>query len=117
MRFLSLLFLLSIVSGFPSAQVEPERDYPLKPVAFTNVHFQDEFWAPRIETNRLITIPYCFDKCEETGRLSNFTKAAGRMEGKFQGIRFDDSDVFKVIEGAAYALSVQPDPEPEFVSG
>lgn len=85
----------------------------ITPVPFTKVKIQDNFWAKRIEINRRVTIPYDFRKCEETGRIDNFAKAGGLMKGKFQGIRFDDSDVFKVIEGAAYTLSVHPDKELE----
>ncbi|UCD75123.1 MAG: glycoside hydrolase family 127 protein [Phycisphaerales bacterium] len=85
----------------------------LTPVPFTDVHIRDRFWSPRLETNRTVTIPYCFDKCDETGRLDNFAKAGGLMDGEFIGIRFNDSDVFKVIEAAAYSLSVKRDPELE----
>ncbi|MCX5639027.1 MAG: glycoside hydrolase family 127 protein, partial [Planctomycetota bacterium] len=81
-----------------------------RPVPFSNIIVADEFWAPRIETNRTVTIPHDFRKCEETGRIDNFAKAGGSMKGKFEGIRFNDSDVFKVIEGAAYSLSTYPDP-------
>jgi len=80
-------------------------------VPFTDVTITDEFWGPRLETNRKVTIPYAFQKCEETGRIDNFAKAAGLMEGKFEGIRFNDSDVFKVMEGAAYSLQIFPDTE------
>jgi len=83
----------------------------LMAVPFTEVTFDDEFWMPRMRTNREVTIPYDFKKCEETGRIDNFAKAGGLMEGKFEGIRFNDSDVFKVIEGAAYSLQIHPDPE------
>ena len=89
------------------------RDYPVQPVPFTSVHVADAFWSPRIETNRKVTVWYDFRKCEETGRIDNFVKAAGLMPGSFHGIPFDDSDVYKVIEGAAYCLAVQPDPKLE----
>jgi DUF1680 family protein len=89
----------------------PGRDYPVRPVPFTKVRFTDTFWAPRMETNRTVTLPACFKKCEETGRIDNFAKAGGLMPGKFKGIPFDDSDVYKVIEGAAYSLAIHPDPE------
>lgn len=88
-------------------------DYPIRPVAFTEVNLADTFWRPRLETNRNVTIPYDFKKCEETGRIDNFLKAAGELKGKHEGLYFNDSDVFKVIEGAAYSLSLQPDPELE----
>ena len=91
--------------------VESQKDYPVKPVPFTEVQLADSFWSPRMEINRRVTIPYDFKKCEETGRIDNFAKAAGLMEGKFEGIRFNDSDVFKIIEGAAYSLSLHYDAE------
>jgi DUF1680 family protein len=84
---------------------------PLKAVPFTDVKFRDAFWAPRIETNRAVTIPHDFAMCEKTGRIANFARAAGREKGDFQGIFFDDSDVYKVIEGAAYSLATHPDPK------
>ena len=85
------------------------KDYPIQPVPFTAVHVQSEFWTPRLETNRLTTVWYDFKRCEETGRIDNFAKAGGLMKGDFKGIPFDDSDVYKVIEGAAYSLAIQPD--------
>lgn len=85
--------------------------YPISAIPFTQVTINDQFWAPRIETNRRVTVPYDFQKCEETGRNSNFAKAAGLMPGAHEGIFFNDSDVFKVIEGAAYSLMLKPDPE------
>lgn len=88
-----------------------DKDYPIQPVPFTNVSIDDTFWTPRIETNRNTTLPYNFKKCEETGRISNFSKAGGLEDGEFEGIFFNDSDVFKVIEGASYSLQVHNDPE------
>ena len=96
-----------------SQQDDINFDYPIKPVAFTEVNINDNFWAPRLRTNRKVTIPYNFEKCEETGRLRNFAIAGGLEEGKFEGIFFNDSDVFKVIEGASYSLQVYDDPELE----
>jgi uncharacterized protein len=85
--------------------------YPITAIPFTHVSIEDDFWAPRIETNRRVTVRYDFQKCEETGRISNFAKAGGLQEGDHEGIYFNDSDVFKVIEGAAYSLMQKPDPE------
>jgi len=85
------------------------QDYPIHPILFTAVAFADEFWAPRLETNRTVTIPYSFDMCEKTGRIDNFAVAGRLRKGKHQGIFFDDSDVFKIVEGAAYSLAVHPD--------
>jgi DUF1680 family protein len=84
--------------------------YQFTPVPFTDVAVDDAFWTPRLHTNRTVTIPYDFQKCEETGRISNFAKAAGWMEGDHEGIFYNDSDVYKIIEGAAYSLHLYPDP-------
>jgi DUF1680 family protein len=99
-----IIFLVVFSTHLLSAQ-----DYPIRPVDFTQVHFQSRFWSPRLDTNRKVTIPFAFQKCEETGRIDNFAIAGGLKEGKFKGIAYDDSDVFKVMEGAAYSLAVQPD--------
>ncbi|MCY3797216.1 MAG: glycoside hydrolase family 127 protein [Chloroflexi bacterium] len=85
-------------------------DYTIQPVPFTNASIADDFWKRRIDTAINITIPYDFEKCEETGRIDNFAKAGGLMDGPHQGIFYDDSDVFKVAQGAAYALQVAPNP-------
>lgn len=84
-----------------------------QPVPFTKVHIEDGFWRPRLEVLKQVTLRACLDKCEQTGRISNFAKAAGLMEGRFEGIYFNDSDVYKVLEGAAYSLMTDPDPELE----
>ncbi|MFT4031440.1 MAG: glycoside hydrolase family 127 protein [Siphonobacter sp.] len=89
------------------------QDYPIRPVPFTAVKVTSSFWLPRLETNRLVTIPFAFQKCEETGRIDNFAIAGKLKKGDFRGQRFDDSDVFKVIEGASYSLAYHPDPKLE----
>ena len=89
-------------------------DYPIQPVSFTSVSLTDNFWAPRIRKNASVTIPIAFGYCESTGRVKNFEIAGGLDTGKFQTIYpFDDSDVFKIIEGASYSLQTFPDPKLE----
>ena len=78
-------------------------------VDFTKVKITDTFWLLRINKNKNVTIPFGFQKCEETGRISNFAKAGRLMQGKFEGRRYNDSDVFKIMEGTAYSLSLHPD--------
>lgn len=99
------------------AATPASRDYPVKPVPFTAVHLNDVFWSPRIETNRTVSIPFAFQQCELSGRLDNFVRAAKVLRGeplenkKAPGYPFDDTDLYKVIEGASYTLSVRPDPK------
>ncbi|MDZ7633443.1 MAG: glycoside hydrolase family 127 protein [Bacteroidales bacterium] len=70
----------------------------------------DKFWSPKIELNRVKTIPYVFSQCEQTGRIDNFAIAGGIVKGRHTGERYNDSDVFKIIEGACYSLMETPDP-------
>lgn len=108
-----LLFIALIlgVSGCNDVN-SPGADYPIQPVGFNKVHLKDQFWAPRIELNQKLTIPYAFEQSEQTGRVKNFDIAAGKEEGSFCSIYpFDDSDVYKIIEGASYSLQNRADPE------
>ncbi|GGH13759.1 glycoside hydrolase family 127 protein [Mucilaginibacter phyllosphaerae] len=100
------LILFIFCSFFALAQ---KQDYPIQPVAFTNVKLTDHFWTSRIETNRTVTIPASFARCESTGRVKNFQMAAER-KGKFcTTYPFDDTDIYKTIEGASYSLALHPD--------
>ena len=102
---------LAFVLTFPGpCPAQNPRDYPIKPVPFTAVRLTDAFWAPRIETNRAVTIPAIFRKCEETGRIDNFAIAGGLIKGEYKGERYNDTDIYKTIEGASYSLMVRPDP-------
>lgn len=84
--------------------------YPIDPVPFTSVKVTDQFWGQRLKANREVTIPLAFSKCEETGRYDNFVKAAHPSEDyKVGGYSFDDTDVYKTIEGASYLLQTYPD--------
>ena len=95
-----------------ATQPETSQDYPVSPVDFTKVKLHDGFWKSRVDTVNKVTIPFAIKKCEETGRVNNFIFAAGVKEGKFRGDwGFDDSDVYKVLEGASYSLMHKYDPE------
>ena len=102
-------FLLLKGEEASPGQAATASDYPIKPVSFTQVHVDDVFWAPKMETNRTVTVPFALDKNEETGRVDNFRKAGGLMKGPFQGKRYNDSDVFKVMEAASYTLMLHSD--------
>ncbi|HID21041.1 MAG TPA: glycoside hydrolase family 127 protein, partial [Planctomycetaceae bacterium] len=86
-------------------------DYPLRPVAIPDVRVPRGFWASRLDANRKVTVWHDFKMCEETHRIDNFAVAGGLKPGRFVGIYFNDSDVYKVIEGASYVLATNPDPK------
>ncbi len=108
--FLSALCTLGLVA---SAQ-QGSGGYPITPVPFTSVKVTDQFWGQRLQASREVTIPLAFSKCEETGRYDNFYKAAHPSpEYKVEGYSFDDTDVYKTIEGASYLLQTYPDKKME----
>jgi len=102
-----LIIALLLSGGIVKAQV---KDYPIQPLTFTKVKLDDHFWLPRIETNRTVTIPASFARCETTGRVKNFEMAATHTGSFCTKFPFDDTDIYKTIEGASYSLAVHPDP-------
>ncbi len=108
---IALIAMLALAS---CSRGSKDENYPIRPVPFTSVKMTDNFWAPRIMKNHEVTIPIAFGYCESTGRVRNFEIAGGLDTGSFGTIYpFDDSDVTKIIEGAAYSLQTYPDPELE----
>ena len=129
-RILSAILCLTLATGSAVAQQKSSASggYPINPVPFTSVKVTDNFWGQRLKASREVTIPLAFSKCEETGRYTNFTRAAQMMElqknpalkdnpayaevakgVKIGGYSFDDTDVYKTIEGASYLLQTYPD--------
>ena len=100
-----------LLVGSLAAQKETlHSGYPIDPVPFTSVKVTDSFWGQRLKASREVTIPLAFSKCEETGRYENFVRAAHPSdEYKVEGFSFDDTDVYKTIEGASYLLQTYPD--------
>ncbi len=104
------LALLLACAGFSAVGGQP-GSYPIAAVPFTRVRLTDAFWAPRLEQNRTVTIPFGFKKSEQEGRIRNFERAAHKRPGPYEGkMPFDDTDVYKLIEGASYSLQSHPDP-------
>ncbi|MBE7176698.1 MAG: glycoside hydrolase family 127 protein [Mucilaginibacter polytrichastri] len=96
----------------PAAVFAQQKDYPIQPVNFTQVHVHDHFWQPKMETNARVTIPTTLQKCRDYGRVDNFLMAAGKIPAdSMTAYPFDDTDIYKVIEGASYAMQVQKNPQ------
>ncbi len=85
----------------------------LMPVPYSAVRITDAFWSPKIAINQKVSIRTALQKCESSGNIPNFKIAAGLIQGQQKGSHAYDSDVYKIIEGAAYSLRIQPDPELE----
>ena len=114
--------ILMIAAAIPAVALLTAADkntkpagYPIDPVKFTSVKVTDSFWGQRLKASREVTIPLAFSKCEETGRYENFVEAAEQMHAdhnlgfEVKGLAFDDTDVYKTIEGASYVLQLYPD--------
>jgi len=106
-----LMAALMMSAQLKSGKTQPQSaGYPITPVPFTSVKVTDAFWGQRLRASREVTIPLAFSKCEETGRYENFVKAAHpSSEYVVTGYSFDDTDVYKTIEGASYLMQTYPD--------
>lgn len=107
MKTTVLLLAGLLLGGVAGAQ---QTGYPITPVPFTATHVTGGFWKQRLDACRDVTVPLAFSKCEETGRYDNFVKAQHPCDTfKVGGFSFDDTDVYKTIEGASYLLQTYPD--------
>jgi DUF1680 family protein len=110
--FYKILLITAAFLLIAGCSKKSDADYPIQPVQFTSVKLTDNFWAPRIRKNATVTIPIAFSYCESSGRVKNFEIAGGLDTGSFKTIYpFDDSDIYKIIEGASYSLQTWPDPK------
>ncbi len=111
-----LTFLLIATTGMFSCSTV-QKDVPFQknePVNFSQVKITDNFWLPRIDKHAEVTLPACIHQCEvETQRVKNFAIAGGLEQGEFKGLVYDDSDLYKMIEGCSYSLMNHPNPELE----
>jgi len=107
--FIAFLFLSVIQCA---GQSDKYAGYPISMVDIKKVELTDNFWLPKIKIVQNTTITYGFEKCRNEGRLENFLLAGGKMQGKVRGkMPFDDTDIYKIIEGASYSLISAPNKE------
>src|SRR5471032_3237524 len=107
-RIVASVVLALLSAAAPGAQ--PPHDYAIHAVPIIAVTIDDGFWAPKLEINRIVTIPHILKENDDTGRVANFEKAARKKSGPYEGRRFNDTDVYKIIEAASYSLALVPDP-------
>jgi len=111
-KFSLLLVLFFITRSY--GQSGKYNDYPISMVEIKKVKLADNFWLPKIKLVQDVTIHHCLDTCVKEGRLENFLVAGKRKPGCFRGkMPFDDTDIYKIIEGASYSLISLPNPELE----
>jgi DUF1680 family protein len=113
MKLFTIIFVLLTGTSL-SVPGQVKKDYPIQPVAFTQVQVTDNFWAPKISVNANVTIPYTLEQCRRAGRIDNFKRAAHVLPADtMTEYTFDDTDLYKVIEGASYSLQTKKNPELE----
>lgn len=110
MTIVSKFVLLLTVLTFAAVSGQAPPQPPITPVPLSAVRLADGFWHRRLAVNRDVTIPHILRQNEATGRVANFARAARKAAGAYEGRRFNDTDVYKAIEAASYALVAQPDP-------
>lgn len=113
-RIVSTFIVATAAVASLHAQNVKNGGYPYAQVPFTSVKLAtNSFWGDRLKAAREVTIPLAFSKCQSEGRYANFDKAAHPSDeydvGKFMGFPFDDTDVYKTIEGASFILQTYPD--------
>jgi DUF1680 family protein len=107
-----LFYIVCLLLASIQNSTAQDSDYRIRPVPFTSVNINDDFWAPKIRKNHDVTIPHGFQ--QSANRILNFEIAAKLKSGSFSSeYPFDDSDIYKMIEGASYSLYYFPDPKLE----
>lgn len=109
-RFTILILFVSTI--IDCQNVSKYSDYPISTVGIQNVLLTDNFWLPKIKVVQDSTIKYAFEKCKAEGRMENFLVAGGKKVGTYKGkMPFDDTDIYKIIEGASYSLISKTNPK------
>ncbi|MEX2273081.1 MAG: beta-L-arabinofuranosidase domain-containing protein [Vicinamibacterales bacterium] len=103
------LAVVVLAAGAGLQDLTPQRVYPIRPVEHGDVELLDGFWRDRLDVNRSASIPHILRQNALTGRVANFEKAAKLKPGKYEGRRFNDTDIYKAIEAASYSLKRTPD--------
>ncbi|TWT42649.1 Non-reducing end beta-L-arabinofuranosidase [Botrimarina hoheduenensis] len=90
-------------------------DYPIRPVPFNEVEITSDFWRPRLITQRETLVPFAFERTKPGVEHLRAARdhLAGAPTPDHRPHRFIDSDLYKVMEGAAYLLQLRRDPELE----
>ena len=115
MRFIKFLPAIALgaiaVSSCQKTTIERERE-PLTPMSFEKVTLEDDFWLPRLKTQKETLVPFSLEKTrfsvENLRRVGQYLKGE-KVTKPFEGALFVASDLFKVMEGAAYLLTLEKD--------
>lgn len=107
--------IIAFLSLFVFVSVSIYSQEILTPVSFDKVTLTDNFWSNRMKIQKEVLVPVAFERTEiaveDLRRTANYLKG---IEGPLPSdSRFSTSDLFKVLEGAAYLLKMERDPKLE----
>ena len=119
MRFIKLLpaVVLGAIVLMSCQNTKVEREHEsLTPMSFEKVAFEDDFWLPRLKTQKETLVPFSLSKTEQA--VENLRRVGewvqkGRGQKLLPLPRYVSSDLFKVMEGAASLLAMERDEELE----
>ncbi len=104
---------VALAFGFVAVFGAVAGEYPIALPRMGSVKATGGFWAAREATNRLVTARANLEQSWKSGRIANFINAGKKLKGEkhdpFRGIFFNDSDVYKAVEGIIYELATHPD--------
>ena len=107
-----LFFACTSEQAEESAQLQPEKEQGIQPIPFNQVSLEDAFWQPRLQTQRQTLVPFALEKTQPA--VENLRKTAQFLKGDSSEMpfphRYISSDLYKVMEGAAYLLQHERDP-------
>lgn len=107
-----LLVVVFVLGGCTTADDQPGiRGYLIDPVPNAAIHVTDGFWSERMETNREVTLPHVLDELKSTGRIKNLKRAVADSGAYTTSYPFDETDIYKAIEGASHILEEEYDPQ------
>lgn len=101
-----------ILAGLILSSLHIQGQEVLTPVSFEKVNLSDQFWSNRMRIQKETLVPVAFERTQEA--VEDLRRTAAILNGEESPLptssRFNTSDLYKVIEGAAYLLKMERDP-------
>lgn len=106
------IILLLLLGLFCACQQAEENTEKLTIIPFNKVKITDTFWHNRMKIQKETLVPFSLEKTKPA--VDNLRKTGNFLKGIKDDLpfvhRFVASDLYKVMEGAAYLLMLEPDP-------
>ena len=106
-----LMLLVPVLAAGQVIDVVKSPQAKVRPVPVRQVKITGGMWAERMRVNVDRSIPTMLDLLEEHGIVDNFRRLAGKKDTPRKGPLYTDSDLYKWMEAAAWAMESTPRPE------